>query len=376
MPVFFQTGFRPFFLLGALLVVVAMPWWGLYVVGSVDAPGPLMPLHWHVHEMVIGFSGAVLSGFLLTAAAKWTKRTTATGAALVLLVGAWVLGRLAVHVDLGLPMWLVAIPDAAWLGGLTVAVLRPIVLSKSWRNLGLAAVPLTLGVAHGTMLLTPEHAAWGWRLGLDAVILALVIVSGRIVPLFTGNALGVKLTRYPGLERSAVLATCLLLVADAVAAPIELTGVAAVLAGGFSLTRAVTWHTLQAMRRPLLGVLHVGTAGLGIGLIAVGFSRFGLGPGTAGLHVLTVGAIAMLCLGMMARVALGHTGRTLKSPMLATAAFSILGCVAVVRPMAELPGARETALLLAALGFGASFVLYLAHYTRILVGPRADGKPG
>ena len=375
MPPFFQTGFRPFFLLGALLAVVAMPWWGLVVVGHAQAPGPLPALHWHVHEMVVGFAGAIVAGFLLTAAANWTKRITATGPALASLVSLWALGRIAMHVDVGLPSWVVALPDGAWLVGVSAAVGAPIVAARSWRNVGLAAVPLLLAVGHGVIVLAPAHAAWGWTLGLNAVVLALVIVSGRIVPLFTRNALGVELARYTGLERSAVLAASAMLALDALGQA-ELGGVAALMAGAFTLTRGLSWKPLRALRRPLLGVLHVGHLGIAAGLLGVGLSRLGAGIGTTGLHVLTVGAVALFCLAMMARVALGHTGRPLRSPALATAAFTILGVVAVVRAAAAIPELRAPALLVAAIGFATAFALYLAQYTRILVTPRADGKPG
>ena len=47
---------------------------------------------WHAHEMVYGFTSAVIVGFLFTAGRNWTNQPTPTGrllAALVLLWSGW-----------------------------------------------------------------------------------------------------------------------------------------------------------------------------------------------------------------------------------------------------------------------------------------------
>ena len=64
----FEQGFRPFFLLAGLVAVgVILPWVAaLHGAALPDGPLPL-PL-WHAHEMLAGFVGAAMAGFLLTAA--------------------------------------------------------------------------------------------------------------------------------------------------------------------------------------------------------------------------------------------------------------------------------------------------------------------
>ena len=64
---------------------------------------------------------------------------------------------------------------------------------------------------------------------------------------------------------------------------------------------------------PILWILHVGYLCLALGLLARGLADLGLVPATRAQHLLTVGAIGVLCLGMMSRVVLGHTGRALRT---------------------------------------------------------------
>jgi uncharacterized protein involved in response to NO len=81
---------------------------------------------------------------------------------------------------------------------------------------------------------------------------------------------------------------------------------------------------------------------------------------------------------MMARVALGHTGRPLAPPRLVVWAFAAVTFAAVARVVAPLlDAARYLPALVVAGGFWtAAFMMYLVAYAPILVSPRVDGKPG
>ncbi|MCH7888299.1 MAG: NnrS family protein [Proteobacteria bacterium] len=69
--IIFGLGFRVFFLFTGLAGVGLMvAWIGLLSFGP--WPGaPVDPVAWHAHEMVFGFAGAAIAGFLLTAVPKW-----------------------------------------------------------------------------------------------------------------------------------------------------------------------------------------------------------------------------------------------------------------------------------------------------------------
>ena len=78
-------GFRPFFLGAAAFAGVALPAWIAVLSGASLPKGYLDPVSWHAHEMLFGFTIAVIAGFLLTAVGNWTQRETVVGPPLLAL---------------------------------------------------------------------------------------------------------------------------------------------------------------------------------------------------------------------------------------------------------------------------------------------------
>ena len=68
-------GFRPFYLLAGAYAALSVPLWALQFAGWL--PGPVLhgPL-WHAHEMLFGFTLAVVVGFLFTAGRNWSGQPT------------------------------------------------------------------------------------------------------------------------------------------------------------------------------------------------------------------------------------------------------------------------------------------------------------
>ena len=77
-PPFLRGGFRPFFLGGPAWAVIAITS-GCALTGVVTLPTAIDALAWHRHEMLFGFVGAVIAGFLLTAIPNWTGRLPIAG---------------------------------------------------------------------------------------------------------------------------------------------------------------------------------------------------------------------------------------------------------------------------------------------------------
>ena len=102
---FIAFGFRPFFLLGALSgVVLMMVWVAAYTTGCF-LPNYYGLAQWHAHEMLFGFIGAIIAGFLLTAPAVWTGRPMPRGLPLAGLVLLWIAARLAPFFPAYVPAW-------------------------------------------------------------------------------------------------------------------------------------------------------------------------------------------------------------------------------------------------------------------------------
>jgi uncharacterized protein involved in response to NO len=115
-----SAGFRPFFLAAATWSVVVMAAWLSLLAGGIDLPSRFDPLSWHIHEMLFGFIMAAAGGFLLTAIPNWTNRPPVARMPLLILLGLWLLGRLACLVSALIPGWLAPVADLAFAVALEV----------------------------------------------------------------------------------------------------------------------------------------------------------------------------------------------------------------------------------------------------------------
>ena len=381
--VVFQKGFRPFFLLGGLCAVFLVPWWALtYQKPMTGEPG-FESISWHSHEMLFGFTIAIVAGFLLTAVENWTKRPTARGAFLAGLVALWLLGRL---VGLGGAAAAVAsLADLLFLPALTAAIAIPIFLSRSRRNyLLLSIVPLLwfcdLLLHLRTSGLLPQMVLRSDLVAVDLIVVVLVVITGRIIPLFTRNALDDDRIRpNSGVSIAAIISTIAVALVEFLAPGGIVMAIVAGIAGLLVLVRSIGWGFHKTLRRPILWVLHFGHAWIWFGLFLKAASAAGAAiPASAATHALTTGAIGTLTLGMMARVSLGHTGRFLEVSPMMTIAFVAISASALLRVFGPWLRAdlTRTALISSAALWSLAFALYLLGNARSLVTPRFDGQPG
>jgi uncharacterized protein involved in response to NO len=369
-------GFRPFFLLSAIFAASILPVWMLSLLGVLHPGVQLDPVAWHGHEMVFGFASAVIAGFLLTAVGNWTGRETLTGRPLAGLALLWIAGRVALVSPIPLPV--AAAVDLAFLPALAFAIGRPLVLTRNWRNLIMVAVVLGLWVADG-MIYSPAWRGHGLTLGVDLVVLLIVVLAGRIFPMFTRNAVGNAAIRSsPALDAVAIVSTIAVVVLDQAAPASRIAGIGAGLASVLLVVRSVHWGARYSWRFPLLWILHVSYAFIPIGFALRAASSFGAPvTASAATHALTVGAIGCATIGMMARVALGHTGRLLTVGRPMAVAFGLLVLAAAVRIAGALvTPAYVGSLFVAGTLWTAAFVVYAWIYAPIVMAPRVDGKAG
>ncbi len=372
----FQTGFRPFFLLAAVFGAFAMAAWLALLGGALGAgPRGLVGTEWHAHEMIFGFGGAVLAGFFLTATPAWTSRPKVSGAPLAALSLLWCLGRVGAWVGGSASMFV----DLAFLPLLAVLVAVPVVRARRWRNAGFPPLLLAMAVANGALWLGLGSTRSATTLALDAVAAIIVVFGGRVVPMFTRNATGAAVTVDVRAGQVCAASVSGLVVVDLVglAWPAQWVAGAIAVAGGLAtLWRMRAWGQSATLRRPLLWVMHLGYALTALGLVARGAAALTESvPWSAAIHLLALGSVGTMMLAMMARVALGHSGRPLVASPVTGAAFAVMGLAVVARVSAGLwPG--STLLHSSGALFIAGMVLYLAVYLPILTQPRADGKAG
>ena len=380
-------GFRPFFFLAALFAVTSLPLWLLALYGEFDPSGYLDIAMWHAHEMVFGFAVAVIVGFLLTAVGNWTQRETLVGAPLLGLAALWIVGRVCMTCAALVPRWLPALADLAFLPAVVIVLARPLVAARNKKNFVMLAILSVLFAANVMIHLDALGIVSSWRrpavlLAVDVVVLVIVVIAGRVMPMFTRNATGVDTIRsIPALDLLAVASVALVVMLDAAMLDraAAATAIVAGVAGVLTLARTVRWGTRYAFRDPLVWVLHVGYAWIPVGLLLRAVSSFEPAvPPSAATHALTAGAIGTMTLGMMSRVALGHTGRPLGASRSVVASFALVTLAAIVRVLAPIvvPSHYLESLVVAGCLWSVAFAIHLAVYAPILFAPRVDGKAG
>lgn len=388
-PAFLSYAFRPFFLMAGGFAVLGMAHWLLVITGHPWPEAGHFSTVWHAHEMGLGFAGAVVAGFLLTAVSTWTGRPPVQGGWLVLLAVAWLAGRSAMLFAAELPPWLAAALDLAFPLLLALLATREIVGGRSRRNYGVLAlawllVGFTLLYQAAAMGLVPEDTGAETeqivvRLLVQVLVLLVAVIGGRVIPAFTTNWLkqrgATRLPRaLPWLERVILPLTAVAGISQALFPEGVATALLCFISGLGHALRLAGWRGHATLAEPLLLVLHVAYAWLAIGFLLLAATAAGAPlPGTAALHALTVGAVAGMILGMMTRVALGHTGRVLTAARSTVVAYLLLGLATLARvfgpafePLASAAFQWSGALWMAA------FAIFLWTYLPILVGPRAD----
>jgi uncharacterized protein involved in response to NO len=379
-------GFRPFFLLAAAFAFAMVPLWILVLAGAVQARAYLAPAIWHAHEMVFGFAVAVIAGFLLTAVGNWTNRETLAGTPLLCLAALWIAGRLAVTFGATLPRGLPALLDLAFLPTLTIVLARPLVAARNRHIFHMPAVLVALFAANVVVhvealgVLPAGSGRHACLVAVDVVVFVILAIAGRVFPMFTRNATEVETIRSIRSLEALTLATMAVLVLLDAIVPESLAAAAASGAVGVvAAARAWHWRTARVARHPLLWILHVGYAWVPLGLLLRAVAALVPAmPASLATHALTVGAIGSLTIGMMARVALGHTGRPLVASRAMTWAFAAITLAAGARVLGPLlfPGAYLLTLVVAGGLWSAAFLVYLVVYAPILWRPRIDGRAG
>lgn len=376
----FALGFRPFYLLASVFAALSIPLWALQFSGLLPHPYLAGPI-WHAHEMLFGFTLAVIVGFLFTAGRNWSNRPTPTGWKLGALVTLWIAARVLVLTPYAVAA---AVVNVAFPLSAAVALAVPLLRARSRRNYVFVALLALLAVAAGCVHLSQlgwvAAPAWlGIQVALDMVLFIVAVMTGRVIPTFTNNGVpGANAVRKPVVEKAALGTVLALLAADASGLhglPLAALALAACVVHAW---RWALWKPWTTLRTPLVWVLHLAYLWVPIHLALRAFAAAGWMPPSPATHALTVGAIGGLVIGMMTRTARGHTGRPLRADRYEVACYVFVLLAAVVRvglPLAA-PARTAHAVLGSAVLWSAGFALYAIRYWPVLSRPRLDGRPG
>jgi uncharacterized protein involved in response to NO len=380
----FNLGFRPFFLLAGISALLLIPLWiYVYTTGSDDF-SYYGAVSWHSHEMIFGYSVAVISGFLLTAVRNWTGLQTPGGTALVALVALWLAGRVSPFFADTLPHWLIAVVDTAFLPVLAITIAIPLIRRRQKHNMVflfvLAAMALANIMVHLQMLgFTQTSAKRGTYFAVYLIVLLITILGGRVIPFFTEKGIpGAETKQHKAVEYTSVGALLLLILldlSDATPVAVVIVSILAAIAHG---ARLYGWYQKAVWSVPLLWVLHLGYAWLVTGLLLKALSAAGLVNPMLAIHAFTAGGIGTITLGMMARVSLGHTGRLLQVGSSMTWAFALVNMAGFARVFLPViaTGSYSVWIVMSGVLWSAAFLLFVISYTGVLLKPRVDGLPG
>ena len=365
-----SLAFRPFYLLASAFAAVSILLWGLQFSGYLPyayLQGPL----WHAHEMLFGFVLAVLTGFLLTAGQNWSGQPTPKGAYLAALAGLWLAGRVLVLSPWG---WLAAVMNVAFPLAVATALAIPLYRARNQRNYFLVGLLVLMAVAqlvvHLNALGVLRLPSWaGIALGLDVMLLVLSVMGGRVIPMFTNNAIPqAKATRHPMVEKLALALILLLACAEV----LQISGawlagiaVAAMLAHS---ARLWLWQPWKTLKTPLVWVLHLAYAWIPAYLLLRALAAMDWVSASVANHALTTGAIGGMVIGMMTRTAMGHTGKKLIAGKAEVSCYVLVALAAVVRVFIPLlkPALLSDAVLVSAVLWSSGFALYAFRYWPIL----------
>ncbi len=375
-----DLGFRPFYLLASSFAALSILLWIGQYSGQLPAAYVRSP-SWHGHEMLYGYTLAVVAGFLLTAVRNWTGKPTPSGAPLVALAALWLAGRVLVLTPFATAA---AIANAAFPVAVAVGIGIPIVRSRNRRNYFFILLLMLLGAAvlafHFAplgLLPWPERASL--QVGLDVVLFIMAVMGGRVIPMFTNNGVpGANATREPLVERLALGGVLVLIAVDLLQAPAAVIATVALLVAAAHAARLYLWQSWRTLGTPIVWILHLAYGWIVVYLVLRGLAALGFVGELFAVHALTVGAIGGMTIGMMTRTARGHTGRKLVADRFEVASYVLVVLAAVIRVFGGmgLPNAYLATVVASGVCWSAAFALYAVRYWPVLSRPRLDGKPG
>lgn len=388
-----------FFFGGAIQSIMTLTWWLIDLGGRYG--GFYTPISWaisptdaHAFLMIYGVFPFFIFGFLMTTYPRWmngeeVERRAYVPAFLLLATGTLLFyaGLMVGFVILKIALVLFL---AGWGMGL-YALLRVYVRAKNpdKRHAAITSVVLVLGwllvagfVSDETHLLILAKVGGIWLMLLPVFF----SVSHRMIPFFSSSVIpDYKIVRPDWVL--ALVPACALL-----HGVLELSGMQAwtwlvdlpMAASAIYLSRA--WRLRDSLSVPILGMLHIGFAWLGIALLlytAQSLTLLMTGQlilAKAPLHALAIGYFTSMLLAMVTRVTLGHSGRALVVDRLTWGIFLAFQSVAMLRVISELPGLefalRNHLYLCAGVVWLACFGLWFGKFAPLYWKPRSDGGNG
>ncbi len=383
----FESPYRPFFILAAISSLFYMTIWTLFYTFKLPLNFEnISPTMWHAHEMLFGYTMAVIAGFLLTVEKYWLGKNIEKRSILLTLVILWIAARVSIFLRLitNIPYEIGAIFDCLFMIVLTIRVAYPIISARAWDKMGLVAHIAIVAAANvvfylGLSGIISNGQYLGVYSALYLIISIILLMGRRMIPIFIRNGLEFKFEpkNWRVIDILSLVFFVLFFIYDLFfTSPITVSIISGILAIIY-LIRLFGWYSNKIWSKPLLWVLFVAYSWIAVGFtlkfLSLYFNIFGF----LSLHSFTYGGIGIITIGFMSRVILGHTGRNVfEPPKILFWIFSILFAGAIVRvffPLIDITryqiwiGASQLLWIL-------SFLIFTVVYLPMLFRPSIEKK--
>ncbi len=380
----FEPACRPFFILATVSSLFYMTIWTAFYAFQLDLNFEnISPAMWHAHEMLFGYTVAVITGFLLTVEKYWSRVIVSNKFVLILLSVFWVLARVFVSLPLvtGFPFYAGAILDCLFLITLTVR------LSLSTKALGKRGP-----VAHLVMITAGNLIFYlglfgvipnGQRLGVYSAIftvVSLILLMGRkMIPVFIRNGLEFKFEprNWRVIDILGIVFFILFFISELFFTGGKIVSIISGILVVIYSVRLYGWYSSRIWGKPMLWVLFVAYSWIAVGFGLKFLSPYFNIPDLLSIHSFTYGGIGMMTIGFMARVILGHTGRNVFDPPKTVFwIFTILIAGAVVRVFLPLIDGSHYQIWIevSQLLWILSFLIFAAVFLPMLLSPSIERK--
>ncbi|MBI2601927.1 MAG: NnrS family protein [Deltaproteobacteria bacterium] len=332
-----SMSFRTFFPLAALAAILYPTLMASISTGSLAYSGFMInALAWHGHEMIFGFTLALVVGFLFTAGSHWTGNPPLQGKHLAGLAGLWILERLAFALPLG-NLWLFTAMTLPFL--IVVLAYMIHMLRGSRKNLIVFSFLLSCLLASKSFYILHvwtndvSYLMYAKTLGLGTFKVMIVIIAGRIIPFFSKKRFPDYPISVPSWVNGGAIASALGVMFLQLVVEGNVLTTFFVISALFQFLRLSFWTRRKFFSEPMLLILWLGYLWLGLHFaLEAGVRLFPVwGFAQSALHAFGAGTLGLFAMGMMSRVSLGHTQRPIKADGFLVAAFLCVFIGALIR---------------------------------------------
>lgn len=368
----FSYAFRPFYALAAIYVVgILLLWYPLGFQGNSAYPS----FFWHGHEMIWGFTGAIIVGFLLTAISNWTNTPPVNHYRLLLLVLLWLIARIFVYIPSKQAIYFSTFFDTLFYfiaaGFMSVSLIK----SKNYNNM---LVPIVLIIFGTTNILFTLAITGAWKfslltvmqLGLLGVAAFIGLIGSRVIPFFTSITLQQQNKFSKPFTMIAFLVPVLMIILMIINVPKTIILILGIITAIANLYQICRWYSPKILKVPLLWSLYAGFLFTTLGILVLSYAySTNMHYLSLSTHLISVGGIGIITLSMMSRTALGHTGRPMILPSLMNYAFIAILLSTIIRIIAAFANNNVYLLIASSILFSLAFIIYLYRYLPILLTP-------